>query len=229
MTGGVAVLVPAAGGGTRLGRGPKAFVPLAGRTLLEHVMAGMAGVADEIVVALPDAYGAGASEPALRERASVRARIIAGGATRQESVSLLLAATEAEWVLVHDVARPLAPRALALRVLAAAREHGAATAAVPVVDTLHDTERERPVSREALMAIQTPQGFSRSLLLRAHAHARAHGVEAGDDAQLVRALGAQVELVPGSPWAHKLTGPDDLAFLEALARAASAVADDDPS
>ncbi|HRN18134.1 MAG TPA: 2-C-methyl-D-erythritol 4-phosphate cytidylyltransferase, partial [Trueperaceae bacterium] len=67
-----------------------------------------------------------------------------------------------------------------------------------------------PLPREGLRVIQTPQGFARELLVRAHESAAAAGVEATDDAALVRRLGVGVELVEGSPLLHKLTTPDDL-------------------
>jgi 2-C-methyl-D-erythritol 4-phosphate cytidylyltransferase len=113
---------------------------------------------------------------------------------------------------------------VAERVLAAAREAGAASAALPVTDTLHDTETDRPVPREPLRAVQTPQGFAREVLADAHRAARAAELRATDDAQLVRAAGGRVALVAGSAWSAKLTGPEDLAWLEALARARQAAA-----
>lgn len=206
----IAALIPAAGEGRRLGRGPKAFVRLGGRTLLEHAVALFDGIADEIVVALPpgrEAEGA---------RLVPTARVLAGGRDRQATVAMLVAATRAETVLVHDAARPLAPAWLARDVAAAARAHGAATAGLVPADTLHDLDRDAPVPRDALRAVQTPQGFTRALLARAHEGARERGLVATDDAQLVRESGHPVAWVDGSPWAHKVTVPDDLAFLEAL-------------
>jgi 2-C-methyl-D-erythritol 4-phosphate cytidylyltransferase len=214
----VAALIPAAGAGARLGLGPKAFVRLAGRTLLEHAVALFDGVADEIVVAVP----AGREEEA--RALAPRARVLTGGASRQETVARLVAASDAPWLLVHDAARPFTPPEVVLRVLEAARVAGAATAALSVADTLHDVERDAPVPRGALRAVQTPQGFARATLEAAHRHALAVGLEATDDAQLVRAAGGAVALVVGSPWGHKLTGPDDLGWLEALARARRDVA-----
>lgn len=214
----VAALIPAAGVGARLGLGPKAFVRVAGRTLLEHAVALFDGVADEIVVAVP----AGREEEA--RALAPGARVLSGGASRQETVARLVAASDAAWLLVHDAARPFTPPEVVRRVLAAARVAGAATAALSVADTLHDVERDAPVPRDALRAVQTPQGFARATLEGAHRHALAAGLVATDDAQLVRAAGGTVALVVGSPWGHKLTGPDDLSWLEALARARRDVA-----
>lgn len=214
----VAALIPAAGVGARLGLGPKAFVRLAGRTLLEHAVALFDGVADEIVVAVP----AGREEEA--RALAPRARVLTGGVSRQETVARLVAASDAAWLLVHDAARPFTPAEVVLRVLEAARVTGAATAALSVADTLHDVGRDAPVPRDALRAVQTPQGFARATLEAAHRHALAAGLDATDDTQLVRAAGGTVALVAGSPWSHKLTGPDDLGWLEALARARRGVA-----
>ncbi|MFA5568953.1 MAG: 2-C-methyl-D-erythritol 4-phosphate cytidylyltransferase [Trueperaceae bacterium] len=201
----VAALVPAAGSGVRLGRGPKAFVRLGDATLLEHAVAALRGAVDEVVVAVP----AGAAAQA-RELVGRDVRVIEGAESRQATVRLLVTATRAETVLVHDAARPFLPRAALERVLAAAQETGAATAALRVHDTIVYVADGTPLPREGLRVIQTPQGFARELLVRAHESAAAAGVEATDDAALVRRLGVGVELVEGSPLLHKLTTPDDL-------------------
>ena len=212
----VAALVPAAGSGRRLGLGPKAFLRVGGRTLLEHAAALFDGLADELVVAVP--AGREADARALVPRAVV----IGGGAERQETVERLQEATPASWLLVHDAARPFTPASVVERVLEAARDAGAASACLAVADTLHDVRADAPVARDHLRAIQTPQAFAREVLADAHRAARTAGRSATDDAQLVRALGGRVTLVEGSPWSYKLTGPDDLPWLEALARARAA-------
>lgn len=213
----VAALVPAAGTGSRLGLGPKGFVRLAGRTLIEHAAELLSGEVDEVLIAVPDGWVADAT------RLVPHARVSVGGETRQATVERLAGATDAEWVVVHDAARPLTPGDVVRRVLEAARRSGAASAAVEIADTLHDTVAGIPVARDALRAVQTPQAFSRRLLLGAHRSARAAGTEATDDAQLVRAAGGEVELVPGSPWSHKLTRAVDLSWLEAVARGRDAI------
>jgi 2-C-methyl-D-erythritol 4-phosphate cytidylyltransferase len=208
-----AALLAAAGEGVRLGRGAKAFLTVGGTTLLERAVAALSTVAGEVVVAVP------ASGLERARRLVPDARVVAGGATRQETVFELLRTTHAELVLVHDVARPFLPRAVAERVLAAASVHGAASAARPIADTLVSVEDREAVDRDALRGVQTPQAFRRELLLRAHRAARDGGREATDDAALVRALGHEVELVDGSPWLFKLTVSEDADFAEALASA----------
>lgn len=206
----VAALVAAAGSGVRLGLGPKAFVEVGGATLLELAGAALASAVDELVIAVP-------AEHVQRARSLVPgAQIIAGGADRQSTVRAMLAASRSDVVLVHDVARPFLAPAVVSRVLAAVSEVGAASAAVAPADTVVEAEAGRPLVREALRLVQTPQGFARELLLTAHERAAAEGFAATDDAALVRRLGSEVALVEGSPLLIKLTVPADLALFEAL-------------
>lgn len=205
-----AALIPAAGEGRRLGLGPKAFLELGGRTLLERAVAAFADRVDEVLVAVPTAGLADAA------RRLPGARVLPGGGTRQETVARLVAATSAELVLVHDAARPFLPAEVIGRVAEAADRAGAASAVVPVADTLVRADDGAPVPRETLRAVQTPQGFRRELLAEAHARAEREGRGATDDAQLVRALGHEVALVAGSAWLFKITTREDLALARAV-------------
>ena len=211
----VAGLIPAAGSGTRLGLGPKALVQLAGRSLLERALHGLRPHVDELLVALP----AGLELPDLKLPLP-GVRTITGGSTRQDSVRLLLEASDAGLVLIHDAARPFLPPGVARAALEAASEVGAATAALPVADTLVRAEAgnwgER-VEREGLWAVQTPQGFRREGLLEAHHWAQREGHTASDDAGLLRWAGGRVALVPGDSRLFKVTTPSDLELAEALA------------
>jgi 2-C-methyl-D-erythritol 4-phosphate cytidylyltransferase len=220
----VAAILVAAGSGQRLGAElPKAFVPVAGATLLEHATSRFGahpGVGSVVVVA-PGTY--------LDQAAALGGAVVvvAGGDTRQASVAAGLAAVgaEVELVLVHDVARPFVPDDVIDAVLAALR--GGADAVIPVVP-IHDTVRRvgadgalaGVVDRSALVAVQTPQGFRRSVL--AAAHARAGQSAATDDAGLVEAMGGRVIAVPGAEESFKITTPLDLARAEAVARLRSA-------
>lgn len=206
----VAALVAAAGEGQRLGLGPKAFVEIGGTTLLEAAVTAFEGHVDEIVIAVPP----GSLERAARFAAG--ARLIEGAPSRQATVRRLLSASEADVVLVHDVARPFLTADVIARVVAAVERHGACTAAIPLADTIVDVADGRVVERERLRAIQTPQAFERSVLERAHATADTDGVVATDDAALVRRLGHPVALVDGSPLLAKLTSPADVDVMEAL-------------
>jgi len=213
----VAALIPAAGAGTRLGQGPKAFVRVGGRTLLERSVEALAEQVDEVVVALPAGMALAAETPA---------RSVVGGATRQESVRLLLEATDADLVLIHDAARPFLAAATVGAVLAAVRQSGAATVAQPVADTLvraeqgtlkHGTRWGERVERAGLWAVQTPQAGRRDWLLAAHERARREGHVATDDAGLLHWAGHEVTLVAGEASLFKVTAPGDLLLAEALA------------
>ena len=212
-----AAIVAAAGQGERLGVGtPKALVRLAGTPLLEHAVAAMntAGV-DHVVVTAPAAL--------VGEFAEIvpGTHVVTGGATRQESVRLALTALpdEVDVVLVHDAARALVPVDVVQRVLAAVR--AGADAVVPVLP-LADTVKEvdaggvvvRTVDRSSLRAVQTPQGFRRQVLERAHASGL---TGATDDAALAEAIGVTVTTVEGSPEAMKVTTVFDLTVAESIA------------
>ncbi len=146
--------------------------------------------------------------------------LLVGGERRQDSVAAALECCAGyDWISVHDAARPLAPPSLFQAVLAAATTDGAATAGVPCVDTVKQVQHGRvtaTLDRTSLIAAQTPQSFSADLLRRAHAGAAAHGINAGDDATLVEALGEPVTVVPGDPRNFKVTFPQDLVLLRAL-------------
>ena len=213
----IAIIVVAAGSGTRLGAGsPKAFVGIDEHTMLRHALENVfrAPVAQVVVVvpagregdALTDATAAAGDR---RDLVSV----VAGGATRQSSVTAGLAAVWADVriVLVHDAARALTPPDVFERVIAAvdAGEPGAIPV-LPVIDTIKRVNGSRivaAVDRADLSAAQTPQGFRRSILDAAYAAAdRDHT----DDAAAVAASGAVVAVVAGDPLAFKITTSADL-------------------
>jgi 2-C-methyl-D-erythritol 4-phosphate cytidylyltransferase len=215
----VAAILVAAGSGERLGaQVPKAFCQVAGRTLLEHAtdrFTAHPGVRDLVVVA-PSALvaAAGALVP--------DAVVVAGGATRQQSVDRGLGALadDVDAVLVHDVARPFVPVEVIGRVIAAL--DGGADAVVPglaVVDTVKRVDASQAVTetvdRDSLRAVQTPQGFRRAVLVAAHA--ASDGLDRTDDAGLVEARGVRVVVVEGAAEAFKITRPWDLALAEVVA------------
>ena len=213
----VAAIVVAAGSGTRLGANvPKAFVEVGGRTLLEHAVAHIAAHPQigTVVVAAP---------PDHRERAAAlvpSATVVAGGATRQLSVALALAAVppRADLVLVHDAARAFVPVEVIDRVIAALGAADGAVPTRPVGDTIRTVDAAGElgglVDRSGLLAMQTPQGFRREVLVKAHV--AAEGSDATDDVTLVEAIGGHVVAVPGDERAFKVTVPLDLALAEVL-------------
>jgi 2-C-methyl-D-erythritol 4-phosphate cytidylyltransferase len=220
LTGTVAV-VPAAGSGERLAAGvPKAFYELDGRTLVERAVDGLleSGVVDRVVVAVPADRTDRAKLILGRD-----ATVVAGGANRGDSVSLALAAVsdgeQPDFVLVHDAARALTPPDLVVRVVEALRAgHPAVVPALPVSDTIKAVDANGAVlgtpERAGLRAVQTPQGFSTELLLRAYQ--QAGSVDFTDDASLVEHIGGQVQVVYGDPLAFKITTRLDLLLAQAI-------------
>lgn len=215
----VAALIPAAGSGERLGRGPKAFVTLGGRPLLAWAVSSLLPWVDEVVVAVPasDLERAHAVMAGLGGPRGVR--VTTGGPTRQATVAALLASVEAEVVVVHDAARPFLDGRTVQAVIAAARQHGACSVGQAVADSLVRRDDGAPVDRDALRAVQTPQAFRRELLGRAHAAAVGDGVAATDDAGLVRRLGVPVVWVDGGAHLFKVTTVADLQLAEAVVAA----------
>jgi 2-C-methyl-D-erythritol 4-phosphate cytidylyltransferase len=228
-TGGVVAVVPAAGSGERLAAGiPKAFYQLEGHTLVQRAVQGLldSGAVDTVVVAVP-ADLIDEAKLILGDKATV----VAGGADRTESVSLALstlsAATEPEFVLVHDAARALTPPELIVRVVDALRAgHRAVVPALPLHDTIKAVDANGVVlgtpERVGLRAVQTPQGFATELLMRAY---RAYQgatelarADFTDDASLVEHLGGQVQVVDGDPLAFKITTQLDLLLAQAIVR-----------
>jgi 2-C-methyl-D-erythritol 4-phosphate cytidylyltransferase len=223
----VAVVLVAAGSGERLGAGgPKAFVEVGGVTLLEHAASRMVihPAVRDLIVAAP-AHLVESARAVVAEAAAgfvAGPVVVPGGRTRQESVARGLAALadDVEYVLVHDMARAFVPTDVVGRVVNALM--GGAPAVVPtlpVTDTLRavgDGGRLGPtVDRSQLAAVQTPQGFARSVLVAAHAGAG--DLEATDDASLVETAGVPVVAVAGAPEAFKVTVPLDLRLAELLA------------
>lgn len=211
-----AVIVTAAGMGTRLGYNmPKALVPLAGRTLIEHALRGVLAshIADRIIVTIPPG-----TEDIFRGLVG-DAIIVPGGDNRQMSVKNGIdAAPDADIILVHDAARCLTPPAVMQRVREAIIVGCAgAVPAVPVTDTIKQVtpgaEIEPVVDtldRSVMRAVQTPQGFPADILRRAHKAEWPGDEGAPDDASLVEHLGHDVVIVKGSHMAMKITTALDL-------------------
>ncbi|WP_369791905.1 2-C-methyl-D-erythritol 4-phosphate cytidylyltransferase [Terracoccus sp. 273MFTsu3.1] len=213
-------MVVAAGSGSRLGAGlPKAFVPLAGVPLLGHALREVLSCAAvaQVVLVVPDTHRAQAEEltdGVCRELGSgATVTVVPGGAERGDSVAagLRVLGDDIDIVLVHDAARCLTPVEVFDRVVDAVT--AGAVAVVPgtaVVDTIKQVDGEGYVvgtpARSGLRAVQTPQGFRRDVLERAHAVSS----DATDDAGLVERLGERVLVVEGDPRALKVTTRSDL-------------------
>ena len=203
-------IVVAGGSGARYG-GHKQFAPLGDRRVIDHSVAAVGSVCENIVVVVPAELVDEAAAGTTDERVVA---VVAGGSSRSASVRAGLAAVgeDATHVLVHDAARPIASPSLCRRVVAALR--AGAAGAIPVVavaDSLRTVDGS-PVDRAGFVAVQTPQGFDVDVLRNAHDS----GDEATDDATLVDRLGRPVVHVEGEATNLKITEPHDLQIAEVL-------------
>ena len=213
----IAVVVVAAGSGTRLAAGvPKAFVGIDEHTMLRHALTGvLAAPQAQVVIVAPAGREGDALTDALAAAGERRdlVSVVTGGESRQASVAAGLDALwgDVEIVLVHDAARALTPAAVFERVIAAIDEgHAGAIPVLPVIDTIKRVEEDlivAVVDRSELSAAQTPQGFRRDVLDAAYALA---DQDFTDDAALVAAAGHRVSVVDGDALAFKITTPADL-------------------
>ena len=202
-------IVVAAGEGRRFGQ-PKQFATLKGRPVIEWSLEASRSVARGVVAVVPESSVA---SPGMYKGAD---RVMAGGPTRAGSVRRGLAAVpeNAEVIVVHDAARPLASREL-FRAVVDAVLSGAdgAIPGVAVADTIkrvHNAQVVETLDRRELVAVQTPQAFRAAALRQAHDE----GSEATDDAALLEALGLKIAVVQGEYHNLKLTSPEDLAIAE---------------
>ncbi len=216
----VCAIIVAAGESKRMGGIDKVFALLGGRSVLARVIDTFqeCRLIDRIVVVanedkldqcrqLVDGGGWDKIDDKVSD-------VCLGGRRRQDSVAAgLKRLTDCDWVVIHDGARPLVTAALIERGLEAARETGAAAAAVPVIDTIKvvgvDNLVRETLSRQGLRAIQTPQVFRTDIIKEAY---RKSDDDVTDDASLVEKLGYKVKLYAGSYDNIKITTPADLVF-----------------
>lgn len=216
-------LIVAAGSGERFGETPKQFALLGGRPMIVWVLERFSKHADINRITLVIHAGAEDRFAQLIEEYGVAkvGRLVRGGETRQDSVRCGLDAipSDSDNVLVHDAARPCLSAGLLGRVLGALRTDEAVIPSVPVVDTLI---REAAgtvgdiVDRTGVSRVQTPQGFRTELLRRAHANARAKGIQSSDDGSLVIANGGVVAAIAGERRNIKVTFEDDMPIAAAI-------------
>jgi len=221
----IAAIVPAAGLGTRMGaETPKQFLELDGMPLILFTLRRLAACSAiteffistraEDIVSLQDTVAkAGLGRPA---------RVVHGGATRQQSVANALAQVDptTEIVLVHDAVRPFVTLEQTERVIVEARTRGAAILGIPAIDTVKEVKRASlpqdvalitsTIPRERIVLAQTPQAFQYALIRDAFRAGQKDGVTASDEAGLVERLGHDVYVVQGSDRNLKITRPADM-------------------
>ena len=204
-----AAIIAGAGMGHRLGAQiPKALIQIQGITLLERAFISLSKVVDEIIITAPEGY-----EEQFKAIVGQSAEVVTGGILRSDSIRVALKALSpsVESVLIHDAARALASSALAARVLDELRSGQSAVIPVlKVIDTIKEIDRDGFVratpDRSSLVAAQTPQGFNRQVLERAHSASD----DATDDAALVEAIGVKVKTIEGEASAFKITTKEDI-------------------
>ena len=216
----VAAVIVAAGESRRMGGVDKAFALLGGKPVLARAVDAFQGCdsVHQVVVAVNEQNLERCRQLVAEWGWSKVTGVCPGGKRRQDSVAAGLShLSHCDWVIIHDGARPLVTVELIEQGLEAARETGAAVAAVPVTDTIKVAGDDRIVrqtpSRQNLWAVQTPQVFSLGIITKAYRQAKE---EVTDDASLVEQSGYKVKLYMGSYTNIKVTTPDDLALAEIL-------------
>jgi 2-C-methyl-D-erythritol 4-phosphate cytidylyltransferase len=222
----VAVILPAAGLGTRMGRqtaetsgtSRKQFMLLNGSPIFLHTIRkfGSCPSVTEIVVALRSEDLGWVEALLAGEVLAKPVRMVAGGDSRQQSVENALAALapDVDLVVVHDAVRPFVEPGVIERTIREAAESGAAIVGIVPVDTVKQVKRNKvhgTIPRERLVLAQTPQAFRYDLITRAFAKAREDGFVGTDESSLVERLEqVEVSVVPGSDRNIKITKPTDM-------------------
>ena len=214
----VLAIIPAAGTGLRMGGAtPKQFLSLEGVPIFVHTLRKFSAseAINEIFIGVrPEEMDRVSKEIAPEHFAKV-VRLVAGGASRQETVARCLdqAPPETDVVVVHDAVRPFIELAMIRQVVDAARKYGAAILGIPSVDTVKKVERQiimGTIPRERIVLAQTPQAFRYTLLRQAFDRALAEGYYGTDESSLVEHDGQEVRVLMGSDRNIKITKPSDL-------------------
>ncbi|EEL52549.1 MULTISPECIES: 2-C-methyl-D-erythritol 4-phosphate cytidylyltransferase [Bacillus cereus group] len=219
------LIIPAAGQGKRMGAGKnKLFLLINEVPIIVHTLRAFEKdkACKNIVMAINEEERPYFEELIQKYRIQKDVHFIQGGAERQDSVyNAVQHVKDVDYVLVHDGARPFVTNKMIHAVLTTAKQKGASICAVPVKDTVKKVEQDtvvETVERSQLRAVQTPQGFSVSLLLEAHRSAKQGCFLGTDDASLVERIGKEVGVVEGSYYNIKVTTPEDLVIAESFLR-----------
>ena len=220
-SGQVAVIIPAAGEGRRLGGHRKQFRVLGGKSVLVQTLMVFErhSKVDHIIVATPEEAVTPLSDELRRIGITKLKAVVKGGDSRQASVRAALDSLpdEVDVVLVHDAVRPFVRMSSVTAVIDGVREHGACSLAVGISDTVRRIDRQengviefgKTENRDELVRMQTPQGFRMDWLMQAHEVASTRGTEATDDVDLVQKLGHPVVGIEGCLHNVKITTPLD--------------------
>jgi 2-C-methyl-D-erythritol 4-phosphate cytidylyltransferase len=218
----VVAIIPCAGEGKRFGA-QKQYVSLGGRPLFVHAISTFEGsIVDRIIVVVREEDIEHTKQILHQYRFSKVEGIFPGGKKRQDSVYIGLKriGDPPEIVVVHDGARPFVTKNLIRRVVDGAMEYGAATAALPITDTIKFSKDsnfvEKTIPRDGMWAVQTPQAFRYDLLKRAFEKAEIDGFYGSDEAMLVERLPYKVRIIMGESENIKITREGDLSLAESI-------------
>ena len=223
----VTAIFPAAGASRRMnnfGGTNKNLLELRGEPILIRTLKTFSKVERvNFLIVIVAAHEVAAVEKLLNATPELKPwRVTVGGSERQYSIAngLKLLPDDAEIILVHDAARPLVTARTINAVIDAAETFGGAIAAVPAKDTIKVVDAQGFVKhtppRAELVAVQTPQGFRRKILLTAYERAAQENFLGTDDASLVERIGGRVKVVAGGYDNIKVTTPEDIAVAETL-------------
>jgi 2-C-methyl-D-erythritol 4-phosphate cytidylyltransferase len=228
----IAVIIPAAGTGQRLGyKTGKPYIKLNNKALLSYcldVFEKTPAITEIIIVAEKDQLQRAKNLVKRYGLAKVKA-IVCGGKTRSESVRNALEALDknTDYVLIHDAARPFVNRKLIENCIQAVIKYKAIICAVPCAATIKSADKNLNVSatldRNNLWQVQTPQAFSYQLIVRAYEKTKGKNIEFFDDASLVEKIPYKVKIIPGFNNNIKITTKEDLNLAKAIIKAAISV------
>lgn len=219
----LSIVIPAGGQGLRMGaKVPKQFIELKGKPIIHHTIAVFEALnwVDEIILCVPEAE---VSQVQNEMANRPKVKVVVGGEKRQDSVynGLKAIGNNSGYVAVHDGVRPFITEEIIKTVYEAAKQIGAAVAAIPVNDTLKRAEGEgfllENVDRENLWRMQTPQIFKTELLLKAMKKAQRESFYGTDEGSLIQYIGKPVKFISGSEFNIKITRPEDLILGEWIA------------
>jgi 2-C-methyl-D-erythritol 4-phosphate cytidylyltransferase len=205
-------LIPAAGYGKRLGRGPKGLLEVGGKKLLDQLLATVAPLVNITLIGVPKEY-----REAFRHLAGHNVELIVGGNTRQETIELLYQQTSQDIILIQDAARPFTRASSITQAIEAAAIHGAAglflDPTVPVA-IIEDGFAVKSFSRKTAGIFQAPQAFKREVL--ADAMSKTQGLHFQSTAEMVLAAGHRVKCIEGDPYNIKITNEFDFSIAEKI-------------
>lgn len=212
------VIIVAAGSGTRLGLPvPKAFVPLMGKPILYYSLQTFLShqAVNSVILVVPDSM----YESAKNDYAGNRVKVTTGGEHRWQSVSRGIALCDAEWVMIHDAARPFVNDLVIDRLLTLKTSYDCVITVTPEVDTIRmysGDQAGETVDRDKLVRVGTPQMFRKETLCQGLIRAKSLQTPPTDEAVLIQQMGVKVGIAWGDPGNFKITTPSDLEIAEAL-------------